>query len=117
MADMRKAIDTLLFSGDFTPTTFDLAFFMHTLFRDEMEHEAQALEEARRADYREFLVDEKPPAPAAGPGGLGADGVGGGARGRDRPFGARGSDAVGFGTRRPFRLARAQRRRARPRPG
>ena len=52
---MRKAIDTLLFSGDFTPTTFDLAFFMHTLFRDDMDHESRAIDEARRADYREFL--------------------------------------------------------------
>ncbi len=55
MADMRKAIDTLLFSGDFTPTTFDLAFFMHTLFRDDMDRESRAIDEARRADYREFL--------------------------------------------------------------
>jgi serine/threonine-protein kinase len=73
MADLRKAIDALLFSGDFTPTTFDLAFFMHTLFREDMEREARALEEARRGDYREFLADEKgaappaPPEPAAGP--------------------------------------------------
>jgi serine/threonine-protein kinase len=63
MAEMRRAIDTLLFSGDFTPTTFDLAFFMHTLFRDEMEREARAIEEARRADYREFM-EERPPASA-----------------------------------------------------
>jgi TonB family protein len=60
MADMRKAIDTLLFSGDFTPTTFDLAFFMHTLFRDDMDHESRAIDEARRADYREFLEPEAP---------------------------------------------------------
>jgi TonB family protein len=60
MADMRKAIDTLLFSGDFTPTTFDLAFFMHTLFRDDMDHESRAIDEARRADYREFLEAEAP---------------------------------------------------------
>ena len=39
--EMRKAIDTLLFAGDFTPTTFNLAFFMHSLFRDDMEREAQ----------------------------------------------------------------------------
>lgn len=58
MAELRKAIDALLFSGDFTPTTFDVAFFMHTLFRDEMAHEAAALEEARRADYREFVAEE-----------------------------------------------------------
>ena len=60
---MRKAIDALLFSGDFTPTTFDLAFFMHTLFRDEVERDARALEEARAADYREFLAEEAPKAP------------------------------------------------------
>jgi TonB family protein len=63
VADMRRALDALLFTGDFTPTTFDLAFFMHTLFRDDMEREAHALEEARRGDYREFLVEEKPAAP------------------------------------------------------
>ena len=60
MAEMRRAIDALLFSGDFTPTTFDVAFFMHTLFRNDMEREARALEEARRADYRDFLAEEKP---------------------------------------------------------
>jgi TonB family protein len=67
MADLRKGIDALVFSGDFAPTTFDLAFFMHTLFRDDMEREARALEEARRADYREFLAEEKPPAPVGRP--------------------------------------------------
>ena len=66
MAELRKAIDALLFSGDFAPTTFDLAFFMHTLFRDDMEREARALEEARRGDYAEFLVEEKRAAPALG---------------------------------------------------
>jgi TonB family protein len=65
IAEMRKAIDAMLFSGDFTPTTFDLAFFMHTLFRDEVDREARAIEEARAADYREFLSEEaaKPAAP------------------------------------------------------
>ena len=70
-ADLRNAVDALLFSGDFAPTTFDLAFFMHTLFREEMEAETRALEEARLADYREFLHEEKQaaptPAPEAGP--------------------------------------------------
>jgi TonB family protein len=71
LAEMRKAIDMLLFSGDFTPTTFDLAFFMHTLFRDDMDRESRALESERRADYGEFLVDDKPvvaaPTPAPAP--------------------------------------------------
>ena len=65
-AALRKAIDALVFSGDLAPTTFDLAFFMNTLFREEMEREAQALEEARSASYAEFLVEERPaPAPPA----------------------------------------------------
>ena len=58
MAELRKAIDALLFSGDFTPTTFDLAFFMHTLFRDEVERDARAVDDARAGDYREFLPEE-----------------------------------------------------------
>jgi TonB family protein len=64
VADLRKAVDALLFSGDFTPTTFDLAFFMHSLFREDMEREARSLEEARRGDYREFLAEEKAAAPS-----------------------------------------------------
>jgi TonB family protein len=68
IAEMRKAIDAMLFSGDFTPTTFDLAFFMHTLFREEVEGEARAIEEASKADYREFLTDEAAkPAPPPSP--------------------------------------------------
>jgi TonB family protein len=76
MGDLRKAIDALLFSGDFTPTTFDLAFFMHTLFREDMEREARALEDARRGDYGEFIAEEKRPlaVPATtGPGSEPAD--------------------------------------------
>lgn len=67
MSDMRKAVDTLLFSGDFTPTTFNLAFFMHSLFREDMERESAALEEASQDDYSEFLKAPEPaPAPSEG---------------------------------------------------
>jgi TonB family protein len=75
IADMRKAVDTLLFSGDFTPTTFDLAFFMHTLYREEMEAESRALDEERRADYHEFLAEEKPSPVASSPAPSGAGGA------------------------------------------
>jgi serine/threonine-protein kinase len=65
IGEMRNAIDTLLFSGDFTPTTFNLAFFMHSLFRADMEDEAVALAEASQADYTEYLPrPESPPGPA-----------------------------------------------------
>jgi TonB family protein len=63
---MRKALDTLLFSGDFTPTTFNLAFFMHSLYREDIEREAKRLKEDREASYLEFLTDEpgRPPGPS-----------------------------------------------------
>lgn len=66
IAEMRKAIDTLLFSGDFTPTTFNLAFFMHSLFREDIDKESKQLKDEKEASYAEFLVEEKPaPAKAA----------------------------------------------------
>src|SRR5207244_13372175 len=58
--EMRKAIDTLLFSGDFTPTTFNLAFFMHSLFRDDIERESRRLKEERDADYAQPLPEDTP---------------------------------------------------------
>ncbi len=65
--EMRKAIDTLLFSGDFTPTTFNLAFFMHSLFRDDIERETRALKEEREASYLEYLTETTPPAAVSVP--------------------------------------------------
>ncbi len=65
MQEMRKALDTLLFSGDFTPTTFNLAFFMHSLYREDIERETRALKEEKEASYHEFLAEEpKAAAPA-----------------------------------------------------
>ena len=58
MAEMRKAIDTLLFSGDFTPTTFNLAFFMHSLFRDDIDRESKTLKEDKEASYLEFVAED-----------------------------------------------------------
>src|SRR5712691_5666295 len=61
--EMRKAVDILLFSGDFTPTTFNLAFFMHSLFRDDIERESRRLKEERDASYAEPLPDDTPTPP------------------------------------------------------
>jgi hypothetical protein len=63
--ELRKAVDTLLFSGDFTPTTFNLAFFMHSLFREDIEREGRALKQEREASYFDYLQEEAPKAPAA----------------------------------------------------
>jgi TonB family protein len=58
MQEMRKAIDTLLFSGDFTPTTFNLAFFMHSLFREDIERESRQLKEDKEGSYVEYLMGD-----------------------------------------------------------
>jgi serine/threonine-protein kinase len=73
IGQLRKALDVLLFSGDFTPTTFNLAFFMHSLFREDIEREAKLVKQEREASYREYLTSEvapppvEPPAPTPAP--------------------------------------------------
>jgi eukaryotic-like serine/threonine-protein kinase len=66
MSETRRAIDAIVFSGEFPSTTFNLAFFMQTIFRDEVERESQQLDQARRADYTEFLPPARPPASDGG---------------------------------------------------
>ncbi len=66
MAEMQRAVAALMFSGEFSPTTFNLAFFMHSLFREEIEREAQAVAEEKAASYAEFASQDasKAAAPA-----------------------------------------------------
>jgi TonB family protein len=40
----HKTLAKLMFDGQYNPTTFNLAFFMHNLFREEIERETQELE-------------------------------------------------------------------------
>src|SRR5882672_9360797 len=65
--EMRKGVDTLLFSGDFAPTTFNLAFFMHSLFRDDIDRETKTLKEEREASYLEYITEDVRNAPATLP--------------------------------------------------
>jgi TonB family protein len=39
----HKTLSKLMIDGHFSPTTFNLAFFMHNLFRDEIERESQEM--------------------------------------------------------------------------
>lgn len=55
----RKAVDTVLFSGAYSPTTFNLAFFMHTLFGDESEAMARALRDEKAFDYGPYIAASK----------------------------------------------------------
>ncbi|HET9766345.1 MAG TPA: hypothetical protein VFS60_05835, partial [Thermoanaerobaculia bacterium] len=40
----HKALSRMMFEGQYNPTTFNLAFFMHNLFRDEIEKESREIE-------------------------------------------------------------------------
>jgi serine/threonine-protein kinase len=40
----HKTLAKMMFEGQYNPTTFNLAFFMHNLFREEIERETQELE-------------------------------------------------------------------------
>ncbi|MBS1767188.1 MAG: energy transducer TonB [Acidobacteria bacterium] len=42
-------LERVLYDGDYSPTTFNMAFFMHTLFRDENERDGAAMK-AEQAD-------------------------------------------------------------------
>ena len=61
----HKTLSKLMIDGHFSPTTFNLAFFMHNLFRDEIERENQEMQ----AEKKLQLPAHRPPAlvPAAAP--------------------------------------------------
>lgn len=64
IADMRKALDLLLFSSEFSPTTFNLAFFMHSVFRENIDEEAKKIALYKKTDFSVHLKEEPaPPAP------------------------------------------------------
>lgn len=61
VADMRKALDLLLFSSEFSPTTFNLAFFMHSLFRDTIDEENKSIAAYKKTDVAQHVKEEPPP--------------------------------------------------------
>ncbi len=50
---MAKDMDELLFSGEYSPTTFNLAFFMHSAFRVEMEELGEKIAAERNREFVE----------------------------------------------------------------
>jgi TonB family protein len=58
-AAWHKTLSKLMIDGQYSPTTFNLAFFMHNLFRDEIERETQEVEAEKRLE-----LPQKPAAPA-----------------------------------------------------
>jgi|GEM_PF-598038 len=46
----HKTISKLMIDGQYTSTTFNLAFFMHNLFRDEIDRESQEIEAEKKLE-------------------------------------------------------------------
>lgn len=46
----HKALSQLMIDGGFNATTFNLAFFMHSLFRDEIERESREIQTEKKID-------------------------------------------------------------------
>jgi TonB family protein len=66
--DLRRELGRLLFSGAYSPSTFNLAFFLNGLFREEIEKEArERAAEAQQAESSLARPPEPPPPPAAAP--------------------------------------------------
>lgn len=69
--ELRRELGKLLFSGPYSPSTFNLAYFLNELFRGEIEAETQArMAESGRGDTSELpaalpSAPEPAPAPAA----------------------------------------------------
>ncbi len=64
-------LERVLYDGDYSPTTFNMAFFMHTLFREENELDNQALKTDQTADFTPFVTID-PGVYVGGEGGMSA---------------------------------------------
>ena len=58
----HKTLSKLMIDGHYSPTTFNLAFFMHNLFRDEIERESQEIQAEKKLE-----LPHRPAAPVAAP--------------------------------------------------
>ncbi len=61
-AAFNAELQRVLYEGDYSPTTFNLAYFMRTLFREENERDNQALKDDQAADFTPFVRSEAPEA-------------------------------------------------------
>jgi len=57
-AAFGSELERVLYDGDYSPTTFNMAFFMHTLFREENDHDLQAIKADQSADFTPFLAND-----------------------------------------------------------
>ncbi|HKV07623.1 MAG TPA: hypothetical protein VJ725_05750, partial [Thermoanaerobaculia bacterium] len=52
----HKTLSKMMIEGQYSPTTFNLAFFMHNLFRDEIERESQEIQAEKNLDVRQHAA-------------------------------------------------------------
>jgi len=67
VAVWHKTLSTWLFEGQYNPTTFNLAFFMHNLFREEIERESQEIEVEKTLPLPVVQQPEPTPTPISAP--------------------------------------------------
>jgi hypothetical protein len=60
-AEFNSALEQVLYDGDYSPTTFNMAFLMHTLFRQENESDFQAMKQDQSANYAQYLPPNQSP--------------------------------------------------------
>jgi len=63
----HKTLAKMMFEGQYNPTTFNLAFFMHNLFREEIEHETQEMEIEKTTSIPALSSPAPTPPPAKPP--------------------------------------------------
>ena len=68
----HKTISKLMIDGQFSSTTFNLAFFMHNLFRDEIDRESQEIEAEKKLELPQGLAAGMAGAAGAGAAAAGA---------------------------------------------
>jgi hypothetical protein len=65
-AELGSVLEQVLYDGDYSPTTFNMAFLMHTLFREENEADTQAMKLDQGASFAQYLPQAAPLAPSKG---------------------------------------------------
>ena len=67
IAEFRKILDQQLFTSDYSPTTFNLAFFMNSLFRENMDQEGKNIKDYKKLDVATYAKEEPAPVKAEHP--------------------------------------------------
>jgi TonB family protein len=61
IGELRKILDQQLFTSDYSPTTFNLAFFMNSLFRENMDQEGKNIKDYKKVDVATYLREQPAP--------------------------------------------------------